>query len=403
MPEAHSPVERSVPPSGAGDIVALIAAGRARTRTELAQVTGLSRSTIGQRLEALFSIGLIRESRETLQSGGRPAKALVVNRGFGVVAAVDIGEDHVRIALTDLRPIVLAEHTAELDIHTGPDAVLTRITTQITALLNELDRPASDLLGIGLGLPAPVDFAARRVVGFSVLTGWDGFDIPGWFAKDFSAPVLADNDVNLLALAEQRHNWPDTDYLFYVKAGKGIGSGIVTRGAMYRGAQGAAGDIGHTKLSGHGDPLCRCGNVGCVEALAAGWALVRDLRADGFDVENAADVVALAERGRPEAIRHVREAGRLLGEAVANATSLLNPGVIVVGGVLSQAGDYLLAGVREVVYQRALPLATRQLRITSEHLDEHGGILGAAQLVLDHVLEPASVDKMLTKSRVLAS
>ncbi|MFC0505319.1 ROK family transcriptional regulator [Micromonospora costi] len=383
--------------SGVGDVVALIASGRARTRAALVQIMGLSRSTISQRLDVLFNAGLVHESTETLQSGGRPAKTLVLNKDFGVIAAVDIGEQHVRVALTDMSPTVLVERTAELDIHTGPETVLQSITSHIKALFAEIDRPTTDLLGIGLGLPAPVDFAASRVVGFSVLTGWDGFDIAGWFARDFDAPVLADNDVNLLALAEHRRNWPTCDYLFYVKAGNGIGSGIVTRGLMYRGAQGAAGDIGHTAVRGHGDPLCRCGNAGCVEALAAGWALVRDLRAAGFGVNNAADVVALAERGQPEAIRELRKAGRILGEAIANATSLLNPGVIVVGGVLSLAGDYLLAGVREVVYQRTLPLATRQLQITGEHLDERGGVLGATQLVLDNALEPTNIERMLER------
>jgi predicted NBD/HSP70 family sugar kinase len=389
---------RGATSGGVGDIVGLIASGQARTRASLAHVSGLSRSTVGQRLDVLFAAGLVTEASETLQSGGRPARALLLNKAFRVVAAVDLGEDHVRVALTDLTPTTLAERTAEVDIHAGPDVVLSSITDLIHALLADVNRPPSDLLGIGLGLPAPVDFAARQVVGYSVLTGWDGFDIPAWFARDFDAAVLADNDVNLLALAEHRRNWPDCDYLFYVKAGNGIGSGIVTHGTMYRGAQGAAGDIGHTRLSGEGGPLCRCGNVGCVEAYAAGWALVRDLQLAGFDVHNAADVVALAQRHEPQAIRKLRDAGRSLGEAIASATSLLNPGVIVIGGVLTLAGDYLLAGVREVVYQRALPLATRELQLTAEHLDEHGGVLGGAQLVLDHAMEPANIEKLLVKS-----
>lgn len=383
--------------SRVGDIAMRIASGQARTRAGLMRATGLSRSTVSQRLEVLFAAGLVDEGDERVQSGGRPSRLLRLNRSFGVIAAVDVGEDHVRVALTDLEPAILVERTTAIDIASGPEDVVRHICSEIEALVIQISRPLSDLLGIGLALPAPVDYATSTVVGFSVLTGWDGFDLRARIAMYLDAPVFADNDVNLLALAEHRGRWPDTDYLFYVKAGNGIGSGIVSNQRMYRGAQGAAGDIGHIQLAGHGDPLCRCGNTGCVEALAAGWAIARDLRAEGLDVHTAPDVVALASEGNPLAIRHLREAGRALGEAVACATSLLNPDVIVVGGVLASAGDHLLAGVREIVYQRALPLATRKLRIIEAHNDQHSGVLGAAHLVLDNVLDSSAIDHMLAR------
>jgi predicted NBD/HSP70 family sugar kinase len=376
-------------------ITTLVASRRATTRAALALATGLSRSTVSQRLDTLFAADLLYEAEESQQSGGRPAKVLALNREFGVVIGVDVGEDHARVAVLDLHPKVLVERAVEVSLSDGPDHLLKQINDEAHALLAELGRPTSSVLGIGLALPAPVDFARGRVVGFSVLSGWDGFDIAGWFARHLDVPVLADNDVNLLALAEHRQLWPDADSLFFVKAGTGIGSGILNGGALYRGAQGAAGDIGHIQLDGHGDPLCRCGNVGCVEALAAGWALVRDLKGSGFPVESAADVVALAVAGEPEALQRVRAAGRILGRAVAQATSLLNPAVIVIGGALAQAGDPVLAGVREMVYQRSLPLATRELQIATTGLAELAGVLGAAHLVVDSWLEPAALERML--------
>lgn len=382
--------------SGAGLIVALAASGVARTRGALVEATGLSRSTVSHRLDALLASELLYESPERLASGGRPAKLLALNRRFGVVVAVDVGEDHARVAICDLRPRVLAEGSVELRLGDGPERILTTINEHVHLLLEKLELRASDVLGIGLALPAPVDFQLGRVVGFSILTGWEAFDIPAWYAQHFDAPVLVDNDVNLLALAEQRELWPQADSLFYVKAGTGIGSGIITGRQLFRGAQGAAGDIGHTRLDGHGDPLCRCGNVGCVEALAAGWSLVHDLQQSGFAVDTAADVVALALAGEAAAVQRIRAAGRVLGKAVANATSLLNPAVIVIGGALARAGDPLLAGVRELVYQRSLPLATRSLQIVTTGLDEHAGVLGAAHLVVDRWLEPESIERMLS-------
>jgi predicted NBD/HSP70 family sugar kinase len=199
----------------------------------------------------------------------------------------------------------------------------------------------------------------------------------------------------VLALAEHRQAWPDADSLFFVKAGTGIGSGILSGGQLYRGSQGAAGDIGHMRLDGHGDPLCRCGNLGCVEALAAGWALVRDLKLSGFAVETAVDVVTLASAGEPEAIQRLRTAGRMLGLAVAQATSLLNPAVIVLGGALSRSGDPLLAGVREMVYQRSLPLATRELVIATTALATDAGVLGATHLVVENWLQLETIERLL--------
>ena len=381
--------------AGCGLIAKMVGSGRANTRGALVQATGLSRSTVSQRLDILLDAQLLYETLGRMESGGRPTKVLALNPEFGVVIAVDVGEDHARVAISDLRPQVLIERAVELRLTDGPERILGQITDHALGLLAELGCATSSLVGIGLALPAPVDFARGQVVGFSVLSGWDGFDVPGWFAQQFDVLVLAENDVNLLALAEHRQAWPDADSLFFVKAGTGIGSGILTGGDLYRGSQGAAGDIGHMRLDGHGDPLCRCGNLGCVEALTAGWALVRDLKLSGFAVETAADVVTLAMAGEPEAIQRLRTAGRMLGRAVAQATSLLNPAVIVLGGALSRSGDPLLAGVREMVYQRSLPLATRDLVIATTALAKDAGVLGAAHLVVENWLQPETIERLL--------
>ncbi|HEV7286520.1 MAG TPA: ROK family protein, partial [Kaistia sp.] len=185
--------------------------------------------------------------------------------------------------------------------------------------------------------------------------------------------------------------------LLFIKAGTGIGSGIIADGRLYRGAQGAAGDIGHIQLNSADPPLCRCGKLGCVEARAAGWALARDLRAKGFEAENARDIVALVHANQPEAIRCVREAGRVLGEVTADVVSVLNPSTIVIGGTLSGAADHLLSGVRQLVFERSLPLATRELQIVRAKSDGNGGILGAAQLAIDTILRPETIEGVIVK------
>ena len=387
--------------TGAGRLLSLVLNGTARSRTELAQAMGLSRATISQRLDPLLQIGLLQEAEKPIPSGGRLARAVELNPAFAMILVADIGESHARVAATDLGTKILAEDSGAFDMKSGPKAVLTWLCDRFDLLLSQIGRPIEDVLGIGLSLPAPVDYIAGRIVGPSIMIGWDGFDIRGFLAKRFAIPVVADNDVNIMTLAEHRRHWPKIDQMFFVKAGTGIGSGIITSGKIYRGAQGAAGDIGHICLGGHGDPLCRCGNIGCVESIAGGWAIARDLRAQGFEANDGRDVLSLVQRNVPEAIRRVREAGRVLGEVIADSVSILNPSVVVVGGSLARAEEYLLTGVRELVYQRSLPLATRELVITTSSLDERAGVLGAAQLVLDTHFLPEVIEG--TVANILAS
>ena len=252
-------------------------------------------------------------------------------------------------------------------------------------------------------MPAPVDYDAARILGPSVMLGWDDFDIRGWMSAHFAAPVLVENDVNLMTLSEFRRFWPDVGQFLFIKAGTGIGSGIITDGRIYRGAQGAAGDIGHIQFSSVDPPLCRCGKLGCVEARAAGWALARDLRTYGFKAQNARDVIDLVRINQPEAIQLVRAAGRVLGEVTADVVSVLNPAVIVIGGTLSEAEEHLLSGVRELVYQRSLPLATRKLQIAAARSDPGVGLLlGAAHLVIESQLAPAAVERTIARHQRLS-
>ncbi len=335
-----------------------------------------------------------------MSSGGRPARILRLNKNFGVTLAADVGESHIHLAVTDLEPNILVENVVSLDVRSGPETILARIVDEFCDLLDRVGRTKREVLGIGLGMPAPVDYEAARVFGPSVMLGWDDFDIRGWMRAHFEAHVLVENDVNLMTLSEFRRFWPDVGQFLFIKAGTGIGSGIITDGRIYRGAQGAAGDIGHIQFASDNAPLCRCGKLGCVEARAGGWALARDLRAQGFTAHNARDIINLVRINQPEAIQLVRAAGRVLGEVTADVVSVLNPAVIVIGGVLSEAEEHLLSGVRELVYQRSLPLATRKLQIAAARSNPSVGLLlGAAQLVIESQMAPATIDRTIARYR----
>jgi len=387
--------ERAAPLSGAGTMLRMIRDGEAVTRADLARRTGLARSTVSHRIEALLASRLVYEAGASVSSGGRRPTVLAFNEDAGVILAADLGATHTRVAVSNLGATLLGELTFDMDIAEGPEPVLTRTEECFAALLAEIGRTPADVRGIGLGVPGPVSFTGGQPVKPPIMPGWDGFSIPSWLAGPYDAPVLVDNDVNVMAFGEQRIHWRSVEHLLFVKVGTGIGCGIIASGRVHRGPQGAAGDIGHIHLSGHDEVICWCGNVGCLEAVAGGRALARRLAQAGHDVQDSRGVVRLAASGNTDAIRMVRESGRRLGEVLASCVSFFNPAVIVLGGDLAETHDQILAGVREVVFQRSLPLATRDLRIVRTRLGDRAGVIGAALMVIEHVLEPDAVDRAI--------
>jgi predicted NBD/HSP70 family sugar kinase len=227
------------------------------------------------------------------------------------------------------------------------------------------------------------------------MPGWDGYGVAAHLRARYGAPVLVDNDVNIMALGEYWSRWRDTQHLLFVKVGTGIGCGVITDGRIHRGAQGAAGDIGHIHVPDHDDVICRCGNLGCLEAIAGGGAMATRLTELDIPAHNSRDVVKHVRDGRPEAMRLVRQAGRELGGVLASAVNFFNPGVIVIGGDIAHADEHLLAGVREVVYRRSTALATRSIRIARSTLDDRAGVIGAAVMVIEAVLAPEAVDQAI--------
>ncbi|GLR55058.1 ROK family protein [Shinella yambaruensis] len=382
---------------GAGGILSLIATGAAASRAELLAASGLSRVTVTQRLNALLASGLVRETEKTLPSGGRPTRVLAINPASGFLLVANIGETHIHLAAMDLTPAILSQTTLPFSVASGPEATLAQIGDAFAILTAETEKTHGFFLGISLSLPTPVDFKRGCVVGPSVLPGWDEFDIIGRLKARFDVPVYVENDVNLMTICEHKRRVPAVDDMLFVKVGTGMGSGMIAGGRLFRGAQGAAGDIGHIQFLSDDAPLCRCGKFGCVEARAAGWAIARDLSARGFRAETARDVIDLVEQRKPEALMLLRAAGRTIGEVISDVVSIINPSLIVIGGTLARGGDLMLSGIRELVYQRCLPLATRDLSIVLSTVREDGALFGAAHLLLDDLFASAKADRLLER------
>ncbi|WP_146906746.1 ROK family transcriptional regulator [Cellulomonas aerilata] len=387
---------RGVPrPTGAGELFQLLRDGRPRTRADLAAVTGQARSTVAARVDLLLSSGLVAPAGEAASTGGRPPVTFAFNPRARAVLAVDLGATHARLAVTDLAGQVLVEHHQPLAIAEGPDVVLDRVARVGTELVREAGREPTDLVSVGVGLPGPVDHGTGRPTNPPIMPGWDDADVPGHLGRLLGVPVLVDNDVNVMALGEHASTYPEVDHLLFIKVATGIGAGIISDGQIRRGAQGAAGDLGHIAVPGGRDLPCRCGNTGCLEAVASGSAIATALRSEGLEVASSSEVVALVRAGNLAASRAVREAGRDIGGVLAACVSLLNPSLIVVGGVVAEAGEHLLAGIREVVYRRSLPLATQHLRIVTTRTKGRAGVLGASAMAAEHVLSSAAIDASL--------
>jgi predicted NBD/HSP70 family sugar kinase len=389
------PPEAALAQGGAGVLFQLLRDGKARTRAELAVTTGLARSTVASRIDALIASGLVGPAGEANSSGGRPPSRFAFNPAVRVVLAVDVGATHVIVAVTDLSGEVLAEQRLAQDVADGPEAVLDRVVREGLSLLAGAGRAMDDVAGVGIGLPGPVEHATGRPVKPPIMPGWDGFDVVAYVQRSLPVPVLVDNDVNIMALGERTAHWPEHENFLFIKVATGVGSGIISSGMLQRGANGTAGDLGHVRVPRGDDVLCRCGNYGCLEALASGPALAAELDRQGVPAARGSDVLRLVAQGNLQAIQVLRQAGRDVGDVLATVVNLLNPSVIVIGGSLGQAGEHLMAGVREVVYRRSLPLATAHLRIALSMAGDRAAILGASQMVTQHVLSPAAVEATL--------
>lgn len=373
---------------------------------DIVRKTGLAKSTVSLYVERLVSVGLIREEA---RPGGK-RRMLKVAESAGCVVGVDLGQTHLNVGLCDLEGNVLDIITGEVDLlHESPESILSRVVEAVRSLSSRNAPSSEALFGIGFGLPGPVDYSHGVPVAPPVMPGWDRFPLASVLHREFTCPVFVDNDVNVMALAERDKGAAaeERDFIF-IKAGSGIGAGLVVDGRIYRGAKGAAGDIGHIG-AGEEATLCHCGNRGCLEAVAGGRALVNRAAeaarsgASGFLAGRLAEGALItpeliglgAARGDEECLRLIIAAGKTLGDVLAKLVNFFNPSLIVVGGGLSNLGERYAASIRESIYRRSTPLATADLVIKRSTLGETAGVIGAAILVLDEIFSQKNVGRLM--------
>lgn len=388
---------------GLSETLSLLRRKGGMTRTEIVAETGLSRSAVNLRIDALLDARLVRGSARETAAKGRPAEVFSFHSGRGKLLAADVGATKFRAGLCNLGGDVESEIELPADVSAGPEVLLSTILECFEKFLLDTGTGDDEILGIGLSLPAPVKRGSGISVNPPIMPLWNRFDVPAWFRQRFACPVFLEKDANAMAYGEARFSHPEADDLLLVKIGTGIGSGLIRDGALYRGADGAAGDLGHIPMTLPGDdegPLCKCGNHGCLEARAGGWAILRDLQEEGGRAATQDDLIRALASGDQSAVQLARRAGQVIGTAVATAVNLLNPRVVVLAGHLVAAGgDHLLPAIRERVYSRSLPLATSDLAIVASSLHPREGLVGLAHLVSDGILEPAQIGRLIDRDR----
>ncbi|PWW24387.1 putative NBD/HSP70 family sugar kinase [Geodermatophilus normandii] len=386
-------------------IVDLVRTGVAVTRPELESVSGLGRTVVNDRLREGIALGVLAES-DPLATGtrGRPSRAVRLRTEAGVVLSASLGAVSLHAAVSDLGGTELGSRFERIDVQDGPEVVLGRVEVLFGQLLATV--PGRPVWGIALGLPGPVDVATGRVIAPPIMPGWDGVDVRARFSARYDAPVWVDNEVNLMALGEWERGTPrERRDLLFVKVATGIGSALVTGGRLHRGDSGAAGDIGHVRVTDDPAAVCRCGKTGCLEAVAGGWALVRRLTEDARAGRSPALAECLARTGRitgedigaataagDEAARAaVARAGRVTGTAIAGIVNFANPGTLVLGGGVLRSGPLFVEEFERALSGGLIELAARRLSVRTSSLDPREGTTGGALLVTDALFRPSAM------------
>jgi len=364
------------------------------TQAEIARSTGLSAATVSNIVRELKDGGTVEVTPTS--AGGRRARSVSLSGDAGIVVGVDFGHTHLRVAVGNLAHQVLAEEAEPLDVDASAAQGFDRAEQLVKRLIEATGLGAGKVIGVGLGVPGPIDVTSGTLGSTAILPGWKGTNPREELAGRLGVPVSVDNDANLGALGELV--WGSgrgVKDLAYIKVASGVGAGLVINGQIYRGPGGTAGEIGHITLDESG-PVCRCGNRGCLETFTAARHVLDLLRSSHGPDLTIERMVQLAREGDPGCRRVVADVGRYIGSGAANLCNLLNPSRIVLGGDLAEAGELVLAPIRDSVARYAIPSAAQRLSVVPGALGGRAEVLGALALVLNEMGDSTLLDGSAT-------
>ena len=364
----------------------LLSSGTVTSRSDLVEALRVSPSTVTAVVRRLIEEGVLLEEGVGESTGGRRPRILRLRETDGVVAVAELGGKHARVGLCTPSGVLRGTEEVPIDIAAGPSVVFGTVS-ETFARLQAAAGPGQPLLGVGVALPGPVEFPAGRVVGPARMPGWSGVDPHDYLRHSFGdiqGPIIVDNDAKAAAIGEYATRQLEPrelgDDMIYVKAGTGIGACLVSNGRIFRGGRGLSGDVTHVRVADSGELQCSCGSRGCLETVASGAAVARQLAEQGSPGLGLREIIVAVGDGDPAAVTLVRQAGRLLGVALSGLVNFLNPNAVVIGGALSSLDAYV-AATRGMLYERCLPSITQSLTIEASIAGPDAALAGLGHLL----------------------
>lgn len=364
-------------------------------------MAGLKTSTTVKLVSELVREGFLRETRTDNTRLGRKPASLHLDGDMALVIGVDLGRTAIRGALTNLDGDLV--HEVEGGIEKGSDSA--RVMKKMTDLIGGLCARSGDkeVVGIGIGVSGVIDFDTGTCLFATGMPDFENIPIRDIVEKKFTIPAFVDDSSRTHAIGEKYFGLGQgLDNFLYVNLGEGIGSGIFINGAVYRGKNGISGEIGHVVMDRNG-PRCRCGNHGCLEQYASGSAITGQIgdalragvqsilqKATHENDEGAITAEVVTEAARRDdklAAGVLARAGERVGQVLASVVSILAPEKIIIGGGVSQAGDFILEPIRRIVKSESVGLLTRGLGVEISVLREKAGTLGAARMAMIEFFE----------------
>ena len=360
-------------------IVDSLLADGPQTQVQLARETGLSTATISNIVKVMVATGLVET--QPITSSGRRALIVRLSGNNAVAVGIDFGRRHLRVAVSSLSYQVIAEEFVELPAGHRAEESIDRASEMVTRLLDRHGTKPGSVLGVGIGIPGPIDRATSTVVQGAILPEWVGIDLSALESR-LHFPVIFDNDANLGALAEVTSGpHAGVDDLVFIKIGSGIGAGLILNGRPYYGSRGLTGEIGHETITDNG-VVCHCGNRGCLETVASTAVMIELLSRGRATAVTTDEIVANALAGDSATLRVLDDAGAAIGRGLAGIANLINPAVIVVGGPLARLGDILLVPIRRGLVRHSIPEVGDRTTLAMSSLGDRAEALGAVALVL---------------------
>jgi predicted NBD/HSP70 family sugar kinase len=369
------------------------------SRVDLGKISGYSKSTITKNCDAMIAQGIIKE--DSILKDGIVSKRtnLVINQDYAIVTGVELGAASCCVGISDFSGKLISKERFAIDYNSGPETILDTI---ISSIKNQII-PYSDktFLGIGMGVPSPVDFERGVAVHPSFMPGWHNYPVKKYLQDTMGCDVYVDNEVHSMALGE---NYISEDLkssnLLFIKAGFGIGSGILIDGNIYRGSTGMGGNIGHITIDNNTN-LCKCGKRGCLESVVGGDALLSLAEKElGRGVQSklserlesngkliVKDIYNAFKNGDSLSSQIIQDAGKTLGRTVGKMVVFLDPDSVIIGGDLSDFGSPLISSVYQGILEESSQWLSRDFIVRKSLNSKDVGMIGSAILCIDQLIQ----------------